>query len=137
MTTHSTLSVLAAAALALGLAGCTTSGDRAAINGDSPVATAYASTESTILDGGPLGPVDPLAYAAAQDGGFNLPAIPVEKIDPRFLRQRVVYDGMGFAPGTVVVDTGDHFLYVIESRGTAMRYGIGIGKAGFLSLIHI
>ena len=131
MTTHSTLSILAVAALALGLAGCTTSGDRAAINGDSPVATAYAATDNAILDGGPLGPVDPLAYAAVQDGGFNLPAIPVEKIDPRFLRQRVVYDGMGFAPGTVVVDTGDHFLYVIESRGTAMRYGIGIGKAGF------
>lgn len=122
---------LAVAFMALGLAGCNTSGERASINpGGSPVATAFAA-ENSVLSGGPLGPVDVASYAAVQDGGFNLPAIPVEKIDPKFLRQRVVYNGEGFPAGTVIVDTGSHFLYVIESRGTAMRYGIGIGKAGF------
>ncbi len=28
------------------------------------------------------------------------------------------------------VDTGKHFLYLVESYGSARRYGIGVGKAG-------
>ncbi|MFD2238890.1 L,D-transpeptidase [Aureimonas populi] len=113
------------------LAGCNTHQNQASRATDAAVATAFSGEAAPMLAGGPLGPVELTAYAAVQDGGFNLPAIPVERIEPRFLRQRVVYDGRGFEPGTVVVDTNDHFLYVIEPRGTAMRYGIGIGKAGF------
>jgi lipoprotein-anchoring transpeptidase ErfK/SrfK len=69
-------------------------------------------------------------YGPVEDGGFQLPAIPYQQIDPKFYRQRVT-DPTGEAPGTVVVDTPSRFLYVVEPGGTAMRYGVGIGRDGF------
>jgi lipoprotein-anchoring transpeptidase ErfK/SrfK len=69
-------------------------------------------------------------YAARVDEGHQLPAIPVERIDPKFLRQ-VVTDPTGEKPGTIVVDTSQHFLYLVRGDGTAIRYGVSLGKAGF------
>ena len=69
-------------------------------------------------------------YAAMEDGGHQLPAVPFRQIDPKFYRQRVV-NTTGEPAGTVVVDTGSKFLYVVEPGGTAMRYGVGLGRAGF------
>ncbi|CDZ46270.1 L,D-transpeptidase [Neorhizobium galegae] len=78
-------------------------------------------------------------YAAVEDSGHLLPAIPYKQIDPKYYRQRVV-DPTDELPGTVVVDTPGRFLYVVEPGGTAMRYGVGIGKDGFAwqgeGLIH-
>ena len=51
-------------------------------------------------------------------------------MDPRFLRQEVAYDGKE-APGTIVIDTPNHFLYLVEPEGRAIRYGIGVGRPGF------
>ena len=34
-------------------------------------------------------------------------------------------------PGTVIVDTGNTFLYLVLNDGQAMRYGIGVGREGF------
>ncbi len=51
-------------------------------------------------------------------------------LDPKFMRQVVPYDGAE-AAGTLIVDTGDHFLYLILGGGKAMRYGIGTAKTGF------
>lgn len=36
-----------------------------------------------------------------------------------------------YAPGTIVVDTAARWLYLIEGNGSALRYGIGVGRAGF------
>ncbi len=36
-----------------------------------------------------------------------------------------------YPPGTIVVDTGKRQLYLIEGSGSALRYGIGVGRAGF------
>ncbi len=58
-------------------------------------------------------------YAALEDGGHSLPAIPYQQIDPKYYRQRVL-DPTGEKPGTVVVDTPNRFLYVVEPGGTAM-----------------
>lgn len=69
-------------------------------------------------------------YAARTDEGFSLPAIPYKNIPQRFYRQRVI-DPTGEAPGTVVVDTKARYLYLVEKGGTAMRYGVSIGKEGF------
>jgi lipoprotein-anchoring transpeptidase ErfK/SrfK len=52
-------------------------------------------------------------------------------IDPKFLRQEVAYPGRE-APGTILVDTTNKFLYLIEGDGRALRYGIGVGRPGFL-----
>jgi lipoprotein-anchoring transpeptidase ErfK/SrfK len=51
-------------------------------------------------------------------------------IDPQFLRQRVDYPGSE-EPGSIVIDTPNHFLYLVEPGGKAMRYGIGVGRLGF------
>ncbi len=36
-----------------------------------------------------------------------------------------------YAPGTIVVDTKERRLYLIQGNGSALRYGIGVGRAGF------
>ena len=69
-------------------------------------------------------------YAALSDGGHNLPAIPIDKMDQRFLR-KIVIDPTFEKPGTVVVDTTAHFLYFVLPGKKAIRYGVSLGKAGF------
>jgi lipoprotein-anchoring transpeptidase ErfK/SrfK len=51
-------------------------------------------------------------------------------VDPRFLPQIVQYDGP-HAPGTVVIDTDERLLYLVEKGGMARRYGVGVGRPGF------
>ena len=34
-------------------------------------------------------------------------------------------------PGTIVIDTPNKFLYLVEDGGKALRYGIGVGRPGF------
>jgi lipoprotein-anchoring transpeptidase ErfK/SrfK len=51
-------------------------------------------------------------------------------IDPQFERQDVDYEGTE-SPGTIVIDTPRHFLFLVEPGGKAMRYGIGVGRPGF------
>ena len=36
----------------------------------------------------------------------------------------------GIAPGAIIVAPATHFLYWTEEGGTAMRYGVGVGRAG-------
>ena len=50
--------------------------------------------------------------------------------DPKFEKQVVDYSGKEGA-GTIVVDTPNKFLYLVEGNGKAMRYGIGVGRPGF------
>jgi lipoprotein-anchoring transpeptidase ErfK/SrfK len=71
-----------------------------------------------------------MMYGPVVDEGYEIPAVPFEKIDRQFLRQ-VVADPTGERPGTIVVDTASHFLYVVRERGEAVRYGVGLGRAGF------
>ncbi len=48
----------------------------------------------------------------------------------QYQRQTVAYYG-DQAPGTVVIDTRERFLYHVHADGTATRYGVGVGRAGF------
>jgi lipoprotein-anchoring transpeptidase ErfK/SrfK len=70
------------------------------------------------------------AYAAATDEPFPVPAFNWRKANPVFLRQAVAYDG-GEAPGTVIIDPRAHHLTLVYGGGTAMRYGVGVGRQGF------
>lgn len=54
-----------------------------------------------------------------------------EEMDARFLPQDVAYDGTEKA-GTIVIDTDNKFLYLVGGNGMARRYGVGVGKEGFL-----
>lgn len=51
-------------------------------------------------------------------------------LDPKFLPQMVAYDGP-HGPGTIVIDTRENLLYLVEEGGQARRYGVGTGKPGF------
>src|ERR1700761_3518392 len=48
----------------------------------------------------------------------------------RLVRQVVDYVSHQ-TPGTVIIDTGNTFLYFVLNDGQAMRYGIGVGREGF------
>jgi lipoprotein-anchoring transpeptidase ErfK/SrfK len=52
------------------------------------------------------------------------------KLAPQFRRQVVAYDGVQ-KPGTIIVNTGEKFLYLVLPGGKAMRYGIGTARDGF------
>lgn len=76
--------------------------------------------------------VDPAAalrYAAPTDEKFPVAAVNVAKVDPKYLRQVVDYQ-TSEPPGTIVVDTPNRFLYLVQEGGKAIRYGVGVGKEG-------
>jgi lipoprotein-anchoring transpeptidase ErfK/SrfK len=65
------------------------------------------------------------AFAPSSDGDMAHP-----QVDPKFNPQVVEYSSPE-KPGTVIIDTPHHFLYLVQEEGKAMRYGIGVGKPGF------
>ncbi len=50
--------------------------------------------------------------------------------DPKYEKQEVEYHTKE-GRGTIVIDTPNKFLYLVEGDGRALRYGIGVGKPGF------
>ncbi|MFU0503849.1 L,D-transpeptidase [Pseudaminobacter sp. NGMCC 1.201702] len=58
------------------------------------------------------------------------PAARAQQIDPIYLPQTVAYDGP-HKPGTIIIDTKQNFLFLVEANGQARRYGVGTGKPGF------
>lgn len=90
-----------------------------------------AYTDRTVGYGLPVSnPLHRAMYDVVSDDGHTLPAIPYSRIDSRYLRQEVSYQ-TAEAPGTIVVDTKQHFLYLVQSDGKAVRYGVGLGRAGY------
>lgn len=69
-------------------------------------------------------------YGPVNDAGRLIPAVNLAQIDPAFLRREVDYP-TSEAPGTIVIDTPNRYLYLVEGGGLAMRYGIGVGREGF------
>ncbi|MGH6869217.1 MAG: L,D-transpeptidase [Methylocella sp.] len=69
-------------------------------------------------------------YAEVKDANFTVPAVEFSRVDRAFLRQNVSYDTTE-APGTIVIDPANHFLYRVEGGGRATRYGVGVGRDGF------
>lgn len=71
-------------------------------------------------------------YAPVESEPHRIPAVAVNRVDPRYLRQEVpTPPHIRAAPGTIVVDPTNRFLYLVQTGGKSMRYGIGVGKAGF------
>ncbi|KAF0096494.1 MAG: hypothetical protein FD144_5871 [Rhodospirillaceae bacterium] len=68
-------------------------------------------------------------HGAVDDGGTLIRAIDVARMNPKNLKQIVDYKSDQL-PGAVVVDPKARFLYFILEGGKAMRYGVGVGKAG-------
>lgn len=66
-------------------------------------------------------------YGPITDEPYPIPAVDLTRVPSQFWRQRVAYP-TDQAPGTIVVDTPDRFLYLVEGGGMATRYGVGVGR---------
>jgi lipoprotein-anchoring transpeptidase ErfK/SrfK len=92
---------------------------------------AVAGTISTSVAAAPLSlfpfeqpqPPQATAYAPVETE-------PTTETPQRFKRQVVNYATQE-APGTVVIDTPNTYLYLVLGNGRALRYGIGVGRDGF------
>jgi lipoprotein-anchoring transpeptidase ErfK/SrfK len=51
-------------------------------------------------------------------------------MDPRYVRQEVNYAG-NETPGTIIINTRERLLFLVQGGGRALRYGIGVGRPGF------
>ena len=51
---------------------------------------------------------------------------------PAHLKRQIVNYQTKEAPGTIVIDTSKTYLYLVLGDGRAMRYGIGVGRDGFI-----
>ncbi len=47
------------------------------------------------------------------------------------IARQTVYFATNYAPGTIVINTAERRLYLVEPGGQALRYGIGVGRDGF------
>jgi lipoprotein-anchoring transpeptidase ErfK/SrfK len=61
---------------------------------------------------------------------FEIELSDLSEIPERFHRQTVPWEGVE-APGTIVVDPAQRFLYLVQDNGQAIRYGVGVGRQGF------
>ena len=88
----------------------------------------------------PMYQQQPSYYGPQQSmpGGLPQQGLPDEEayeqtqrpLDPKYEKQIVDYDGRE-RPGTIVIDTPNKFLYLVQNEGRALRYGIGVGRPGF------
>jgi lipoprotein-anchoring transpeptidase ErfK/SrfK len=53
-----------------------------------------------------------------------------DNLADQYQRQAVFYRSQ-HPVGTIIIDTADRHLYLIESETRALRYGIGVGRDGF------
>jgi lipoprotein-anchoring transpeptidase ErfK/SrfK len=71
----------------------------------------------------------PEPTAADADPGVDNTARQGE-VDSAYRRQPVFFRSTE-APGTIIIDTSDRFLYLLQPNNVALRYGIGVGRDGF------
>ena len=90
--------------LALSVAGCAGGTRRFDAGGQSPyqASGAYGAQAAAL-------------YGARPDEPYPIPAVDLRRINPRYLRQRVEYYSEE-APGTIIVDTDQRFLYLVMPR---------------------
>lgn len=69
-------------------------------------------------------------YGLVADEPFSIPAVNLRHVKPKYFRRTVPND-TGYPAGTLVVNTKTFYLYWTRPDGTAMRYGVGLGRAGF------
>jgi lipoprotein-anchoring transpeptidase ErfK/SrfK len=84
----------------------------------------YQQQPDVGYDGRRLPPMDPQGIYRQQEGDPSL------RFDPRYNKQMVDYHGKESA-GTIVIDTPNKFLYLVQGDGKALRYGVGVGRPGF------
>ncbi|WP_237154605.1 L,D-transpeptidase [Oryzibacter oryziterrae] len=92
-------------AVGLSMAGCVTNGTKLALTGTS---TDTASTHNKLDDD-----------------------LSGQQIPPKDFQRATVDYATKEAPGTIIIDTKEKHLYLVEDGGKAIRYGVGVGREGF------
>lgn len=78
----------------------------------------------------PTTAADRANYAQPAKERFALAPIEVDRLNPKFRRQEVAYK-TAEAPGTIVVDVANRYLYLVGDNGRSRRYAIEVGREGF------
>jgi lipoprotein-anchoring transpeptidase ErfK/SrfK len=73
--------------------------------------------------------VVPTPVKADRNEPFPVFASDVQQVAYKFRRREVDYDSSE-AAGTIVIDSHAMFLYLVTGQGRAIRYGVGVGRAG-------
>jgi lipoprotein-anchoring transpeptidase ErfK/SrfK len=118
----------ASASAAAGLAGCVSSNPNPAINAAAVVPPPSPAHPGV---GDAVSPQYSSVYGEVTGEPHAVPAIKLAQIDSAYLRKSISYDTKE-APGTIVVDPANHYLYHVEEGGRATRYGVGVGREGFV-----
>ena len=108
------------------LAGCGRSLLKIAVAGFTAATLASAAGAQTHNYGYSYSPL-PNQPAASSNEATNEP----DALMPEHLRKAVVAYNTREAPGTIVIDTGNTYLYYVLGQGRAIRYGVGVGREGF------
>jgi lipoprotein-anchoring transpeptidase ErfK/SrfK len=84
-----------------------------------------AATTPTVIEG-PSGADE----MKVDDQPGYVPSAESEQLDPQYQRQMVFYRTTE-PPGTIIVQTSEKYLYLVQGGNRALRYGIGVGRDGF------
>jgi len=83
--------------------------------------TRSTSTRSSSTSGsGNVASLQPAPRTSTSSRQFN----------PAFAPKVVAYNGSE-RPGTIIINTNERFLYLVQDGGRAKRYGVGVGRPGF------
>ncbi|MCX5480182.1 L,D-transpeptidase [Kaistia geumhonensis] len=56
---------------------------------------------------------------------------PEQSLLPPEFRMQPVYFRTTEKPGTIIINTDERFLYLVQGDNRALRYGVGVGRDGF------
>jgi lipoprotein-anchoring transpeptidase ErfK/SrfK len=70
-------------------------------------------------------------FAAATIAAAFISLLSIPAITPSASAREVVAFNGGASPGTIVVRTKERRLYLVLGRGQAIRYPVGVGRAGW------
>jgi lipoprotein-anchoring transpeptidase ErfK/SrfK len=121
------VTALTAAAAIACLGGCASVNNAPGVAAATPAAASKTNVAQT------RAPEPPSAngmYGEMRDGAFNVPALKSGQVAPAYQRQNVAYSSRE-APGTIVIDPANRYLYHVEEGGRATRYGVAVGREGF------
>jgi lipoprotein-anchoring transpeptidase ErfK/SrfK len=99
--------------------------------GDSPQARGYYEQQQPVYQQQPSYSVPQVDMPGGQPMLQQEQASEAQRpFDSRYEKQEVAYHRDERA-GTIVIDTPNKFLYLVQGDGRALRYGIGVGRPGY------
>ncbi|MBB1248910.1 L,D-transpeptidase [Rhizobium sp. G21] len=94
-------------------------------------AAAMGVAMSAFLAAGAAQAFTPIQSVQPARAANDVHLVAVQKQPAQKFQRRVVKLDTNEKPGTIIIDTNNKFLYLVESKGKATRYGIGVGREGF------